>query len=61
MRLFKMLAYALLGYAIYEFIRGMLEEPVSQGAIAPRSGQEATRPHPGNTVGQRGRPAARTS
>jgi hypothetical protein len=61
MRLFKMLAYALFGYAIYEFVRGMLEEPVSQGAVAPRSTPPTTRPHQGNAGGQPGRPAARTS
>jgi hypothetical protein len=27
MKLVKLLAYALLGYALYEFIRGIIDEP----------------------------------
>ena len=37
MRLFKLLAYALFGYAIYEFVRGVLEDPdLKQSASAPQ-------------------------
>jgi hypothetical protein len=60
MRLFKMLAYALLGYAIYEFVRGMLEEPGSRGEFAARSADQSTRPHSDNSSGQSSQPATRT-
>jgi len=45
MRLFKLLAYALLGYAIYEFVRGMLDEPDTKPLIAPRSAPPTMRQH----------------
>lgn len=37
MRLFKLMAYALFGYALYEFIRGMTQAPGSMGGGMGRS------------------------
>ena len=37
-RLIKLLAYSLLGYALYEFFRGMTSEPGMAGASAGQQG-----------------------
>lgn len=37
MRLFKLAAYALFGYVLYEFCVGLAQEPQSGAPIAPRS------------------------
>jgi hypothetical protein len=42
MKLVKLLAYALLGYALYEFIRGIIDEP------APAPPRHAARPRGGD-------------
>jgi len=41
MRLLKLLAYSLLGYALYEFFRGMMSEPDMAGGTA--GGQRGSR------------------
>ena len=51
-RLIKLAAYALLGYAIYEFVRGMLE---GEGATQQGRGQGGSRELNGALEGNAGR------
>jgi hypothetical protein len=42
MKLLKLMAYALFGYALYEFVRGMMEEePASPRRARPRAAKPA--------------------
>ncbi len=61
MRLFKMLAYALMGYAIYEFVRGMAEDPQERRPVSSRPPQPVSRPRSGNASGNAARGAAAAS
>jgi hypothetical protein len=38
MRLLKLMAYALFGYALYEFVRGMMEQESARPAMSGASG-----------------------